>query len=93
MAVDAERTPTLEPPEVLRCTADDVQRGDQVAFVSTDDEHVAGEVAARRADRQQATVALVVDNRVHFVASCQSVVVIRDRAATADRLAASGSRR
>lgn len=82
MSVDVDIGTSFAPraPEVLRGTAADLQRNDQVAFVSPGAggvEHVAGEVTGLRHSPDRSTVALLVDNRVHFVPARQSVVIIR----------------
>lgn len=67
-------------PQVLRTAAADIQRGDQVAFVSPDGaaaEDVAGEVTAVHRDSTGGMVGLVVSNRVHFVPSDYWVIIIR----------------
>lgn len=69
-----------QPPQVLRTAAADIQRRDQVAFVSPDGaaaEDVAGEVTAVHRDPAGATVAVVVSNRVHFVPADYWVIIIR----------------
>ncbi len=83
MAVGVVEPPTLQSPAVLCCAAVDVRRGDQVAFVSAArGGHVAGGITGRRASEDGSTVTLVVDDRVHHVASGHTVVVIRFRTAT-----------
>ncbi|MEX2620893.1 MAG: hypothetical protein WD250_11820 [Egibacteraceae bacterium] len=78
MAVGVAEPSRLQSPAVLRCAAADVRAGDQVAFVSADQGgHVAGGITGRRASEDGSTVALVVDGRVHHVASGHTVVVIR----------------
>lgn len=71
------------PPLVLRTAAIDIQRHDQVAFVSPDGawgEHVAGAVAAVRRDPRQGAVFVVVENRVHVVPDDHGVVIVRSPA-------------
>lgn len=77
--LDVEVADLLQQPEVLRCAAADVERGDQLALSSPDDGEVAGEVTAARLSGDRSTVALVVENRVHFVPADHDVVVIRMR--------------
>lgn len=89
MTVDVEETPTRQAPEVLRCAAVDVRRGDQVAYVSADHGgHVAGGITGRRTSADGGTVTLVVDGHVHCVSSRESVVVIRFATVAPCRLAA-----
>lgn len=90
MAVGVADPPVLQSPAVLRCAAVDVRAGDQVAFVSTGQGgHVAGGITGSRTSEDGSTVALMVDDRVHHVASGHTVVVIRFRTATSRRLAES----
>lgn len=65
--------------EVIQTVAGDIQRGDQVAFSSPDGalgEEVAGGVTGIRRSGHP-TLALVVDNRVHFVPADHQVIIIR----------------
>lgn len=94
MTVRVEKTPPAsapQSPEVVDCTAADVRRGDQVAFVSADPGgDVAGRITAIRMSRDGSTVALVVGNAVHFIASRHAVIVIRFRTATGGWTASQG---
>lgn len=75
-ATDA-RSP--QSPQVLRAPAAELQRGDQVAFVSPDGDRsadVAGEVTAIRRDPWGA-VFVVVENRVHVLPADHGVVIVR----------------
>lgn len=81
MAVDVSPGPSSPlGPDVLRAAAADIERGDQVAFVSPegpDGDHVAGEVTSVRRAHDGTAVAVVVANRVHFVPADHHVVIIR----------------
>lgn len=66
--------------DVLQAHADDIRRGDQVAFVAAAGEHsdeVAGGVTGVRREPGSATLALVVDNHVHFVPHDHPVIIMR----------------
>lgn len=66
--------------EVLETAARDIRRGDQVAFSSPegqDGQEVAGAVTAIRRGRDWPTMAVVVDNRVHFLPADHPVIIIR----------------
>lgn len=95
MAVHVEETPlssAARSPEVLHCTAAEVRRGDQVAFVSADPGgHVAGEATEGRMSKDGSTVALVVGECLHVVASRHAVIVIRFHTANGEGAAPQGS--
>lgn len=66
--------------EVLETIAGDIRRGDQVAFGSPEGEagqEVAGGITAIRRGRDSRTVAVVVDNRVHFLPADHRVIIVR----------------
>lgn len=66
--------------EVLEAVAGDIRRGDQVAFCAPEGEagqEVAGGITAIRRGRDSRTVAVVVDNRVHFLPTGHRVIIIR----------------
>lgn len=66
--------------DVLETIASDIRRADQVAFCSPEGEagqEVAGGITAIRGGRDSRTVAVVVDNRVHFLPADHRVIIIR----------------
>lgn len=80
MSATLESLRYAQAPEVLRTAAVDINRGDQVAFVSPDGDgtaDVAGEVTAVRRDPRGSMVYVVVENRVHVMPADHGVVIVR----------------
>lgn len=97
-AIETSLLPTPTRPhgqvEVLETLAGEIQRRDQVAFCSPEAEHgqeVAGGISAIRHGLDSRTVAVVVDNAVHFLPADHRVIIIRGCRPPFTRHATSGS--
>lgn len=80
MAVDVHDRLIADRPNVLQASAAEIRQGDQVAFAASEGgmrEEVAGAVTGVRYSLEAETVAIVVDNRVHFLHADHRVIIIR----------------
>lgn len=88
MTVDVHSQPIPRAPDVLQAAAADIRQGDQVAFAWSEGgvrEEAAGAVTGVRYSLEAETVAVVVDNRVHFLHADHRVIIIRGLASQTPR--------